>query len=142
MLLPIVLSLVAVASIGERSVANEVQLDGWKTSHQEAWQAARAEHRPMLLYITTQNCFYCRKMVEETLSDADVAKDIQTSFVPVSLTAQANRLLVRKLRVKSYPTTVIISPGSVVLDYITGYVSPEELHTRLTTAARKSLAVR
>ena len=94
------------------------------------------------MYITTENCFYCRKMVQETLSDDHVAKDIQASFVPVSLTAQGNRLLIRKLRVKSYPTTVIISPRSVVLDYISGYVSPEELHTRLATAARKSPAAR
>ena len=141
-LLPILLSIVAVGSIGERSSADDTRLDGWKTSHQEAWRAAQTEQRPMLMYITTENCVYCRKMVQETLSDGNVAKDIQASFVPVSLTAHGNRILVRKLRVKSYPTTVIISPKSVVLDYMSGYVSPEEMHERLAIAARKSSAVR
>ncbi len=141
-LLPILISIIAVGSIGERSSANDTRLDGWKTSHQEAWRAAQTEQRPMLIYITTENCVYCRKMVQETLTDDNVARDIQASFVPVNLTAQGNRILVRKLRVRSYPTTVIISPRSVVLDYMSGYVSPEEMQVRLATAARKYPPVR
>jgi thioredoxin-related protein len=141
LLLPLLMSFVTVTLIGERSLAEEMRLEGWKTSHQEAWRAAQAQQRPMLMYITTSNCVYCRKMVQETLSEDHVAHDIQANFVPVSLTAQGNRLLVRRLRVQSYPTTVIISPRSVVLDYISGFVGPEEMHTRLTMAARKSPAV-
>ena len=91
----------------------------------------------MLLYISSDNCVYCKKMVHDTLTDKTVAADIQENFVPVNLAAKDNRFLVRKLRVKSYPTTVIISPKSVVLDYISGYVSAEELKRRLTIAVSR-----
>jgi thioredoxin-related protein len=118
-------------------LGDDVKLAGWQTNHQEAWRSAKSEHRPLLLYISSDNCVYCRKMVHDTLSDKGVAADIQRKFVPVSVAAEDNRRLVRQLRVKAYPTTVIISPKSVVLDYIPGYVGPDELKVRLATAARK-----
>jgi protein disulfide-isomerase len=133
LILTLVISSLAILP-SARVSGHDVTLDGWKTNHQEAWRSAQIEHRPMLLYISSDNCVYCKKMVHDTLSDKSVAARIQGEFVPVNVAAEDNRLLVRKLRVKSYPTTVIISPRSVVLDYISGYVSADELKLRLTTA--------
>jgi protein disulfide-isomerase len=91
----------------------------------------------MLLYISSENCVYCKKMVHDTLADKNVAARIQEEFVPVSVAAEDNRLLVRKLRVRSYPTTIIVSPKSVVLEYISGYISADEMKMRLTTAVAR-----
>ena len=117
--------------------AHEATLTGWTTDHREAWRSAQADQRPMLLYISSDNCVYCRKMVHDTLTEKAIAQQIQQQFVPVNLAAKDNRILVRKLRVKSYPTTVIISPRSVVLDYIPGFVSADELKMRLVTAVNR-----
>jgi protein disulfide-isomerase len=117
--------------------AREDALVGWTTNHQQAWRSAQAVQRPMLLYISSDNCLYCEKMIHETLTDKDVAAQIKQQFIPVNLSAKDNRLLVRKLRVKSYPTTVIISPRSVVLDYISGFVSADEMRLRLVTAVNR-----
>ena len=122
--------------------AHNVSLASWSTDHQRAWRAAQQEHRPLLLYVSSENCVYCRKMVHETLSDQKVAAEIQRHFVPVNVVAEDNRQLVRKLRIKAYPTTVIISPRSVVLDYIPGYIGPDELRTRLAAASRKAAGTR
>ena len=136
-LLLTLVSLSVVALSSGRVLGHEVTLAGWKTNHQEAWRSAQTEHRPMLLYISSENCVYCRKMVHDTLTDKSVAARIQEGFVPVNVVAKDNRMLVRKLRVKSYPTTVIISPRSVILDYIPGYVSADELKMRLAAAVSR-----
>jgi len=91
----------------------------------------------MLLYFSMNQCVFCRKMERETLANANVAGDIQEKFVAVSVTAEKNGDLVKKFHVRTFPATVIVSPKLVVLDYMTGYVGPTELKTRLETAARK-----
>jgi protein disulfide-isomerase len=115
-------------------------LAGWATNPNQAWKSAQVSQRPLLLFITTDNCVYCRKMEQDTFSNRRVAADIQNEFVAANVDAKTNPDLVRKLKVQSYPTTVIISPKAGVVDYIPGYVAPRELLTRLDVAARRNAA--
>ncbi len=94
----------------------------------------------MLLFINSRNCLYCRKMERDTLSNQKVMAEIQQGFVPVSVGADKNPALVNKLRVRSFPTTVIISPQDGVLDFMVGYVGPDDFQRRLDTATRRSNA--
>jgi protein disulfide-isomerase len=110
----------------------------WKTDADQAWLSAQGDQRPMLLFITSQNCLYCRKMEHDTFSNQKVAQDLQHRFVTVNVLAEKNPALVKKFRVHSYPTTVIISPKSGVVDYMVGYVGPEEFSRRLDSATRRN----
>jgi len=116
--------------------ATELWTANWRTDADQAWQSAQREQRPMILFITSQNCVYCRKMEHETFSNQTVAAAIQAKFVPVSVLAEQNPALVSKFRVRSFPTTVIISPKSGVVDYMVGYVGPSDFQRRLDTATR------
>jgi protein disulfide-isomerase len=122
---------------GPRSAA-EVRTASWKTDAEQAWQSAQREQRPMLLFISSQNCLYCRKMEHETFSNQAVAAAIRANFVPVSVLAEQNPALVSKFRVRSFPTTVIISPKNGVVDYMVGYVGPDDFQRRLDMAAGQS----
>ena len=117
------------------ALAADPQSPDWHHDARQAWAAARTEHRPLLLYFTTEGCVYCRKMQHETLEDAIVADTIRETFVAAQLHAKENRSLVRSLRIRVYPTTVILSPDSGVIDYIPGYVAAEPLLARLRSAA-------
>jgi protein disulfide-isomerase len=119
-------------------LAQQVLTANWKTDADQAWQSAQREQRPMLLFITTPNCLYCRKMEHDTFSDRTVAAAIQASCVPVSVLAENNPALVNKFRVRSFPTTVIISPKNGVVDYMVGYVGPDDFQRRLDTATRQN----
>ena len=119
-------------------LAQQVLTATWKTDADQAWQSAQREQRPMLLFITSQNCLYCRKMEHVTFSNRTVAAAIQASYVPVSVLAENNPALVNKFRVRSFPTTVIISPKNGVVDYMVGYVGPDDFQRRLDTATRQS----
>jgi thioredoxin-related protein len=81
-------------------------------------------------------------MERDTFSDQAVVEDIQTRFVPLNVAAESNETLLRKLQVRTFPTTVILSPQARMLDYIPGYVGPQELRMRLATATRSVAAAR
>lgn len=132
--LTILLSACIVATV----LADTLTLDNWRTDADQAWQSAQQDQRLMLLFITTQNCLYCRKMEHDTFSNQKVVRGIQQSFIPVTVAADKNEALVKKFRVNSYPTTVLISPKSGVLDYMVGYVGPDEFSRRLDTATQRS----
>jgi len=128
----------AAISSANYAIAEDVAFAGWQTDANRAWQSAQVTQRPLLLYITTENCVYCRKMERESWSNLAVAEDIRRQFVAANVNARNNEELVRKLKVSAYPTTVVIAPNRGVVEYIRGYVPPQELHVRLAAAARRS----
>ncbi|MCU0978367.1 MAG: thioredoxin family protein [Pirellulaceae bacterium] len=132
--LTIVLSACVVAALP----ADTLTTGTWKTDADQAWQSAQQDQRLMLLFITTQNCLYCRKMEHDTFASQKVAWDIQQNCVPVTVAAEKNEALVKRFRVNTYPTTVIISPKSGVVDYIVGYLGPDEFSRRLAAATQRS----
>ena len=80
------LVLFSVLSLTSRHAsAHEADLAGWTTDHREAWRSAQADQRPMLLYISSDNCVYCKKMVHDTLTDKAVAQQIQQQFVQLTM---------------------------------------------------------
>ena len=122
------------------ATAAELPESDWYRSAPQAWALARSADRPLLLYFTTSGCVYCRKMQAETLQDAAVARELREHFVAAALTAEENRRLVRSLRIRVYPTTVILDPDAGVIDSIAGYLAAEPLLARLRAAAPRNVA--
>lgn len=129
---------VAILSVNTGVVAESPITGRWQSDADRAWQSAHTAQRPLLLYFSMAGCDYCRKMERETLADHSVVSAIETKFVAASLPAEKNPDLVRRLGVRTYPTTVIISPQAALLDRISGYVGPAELRDRLRVAAEKA----
>jgi protein disulfide-isomerase len=123
-----------------RANAEESESTLWQTDPNQAWRAAQQAHRPLLLYFTMENCVYCRKMERDTWSHPAVASDLRRNFVAANVDGEKNADLARKLRIRAYPTTVIILPTGGVVDHISGYVPPQHLTMRLATATRRHAA--
>ncbi len=111
-------------SPGAREVA-------WHQDIDEAWQATQQNGRPLLVFVTRDQCYYCDKMKDGTLANPAVVASLQASFVPLILDGRRQSPLLKELNVRGYPSTFVISPDAVVLDRIDGYVTPEVLATRL-----------
>jgi len=84
-------------------------------------------NRPMLVNISTAWCGYCRKMRRETFADSGVVSKITDCFVPVKLNADRNRDFIRRMDVRVYPTTLILSSKLDVIKRIDGFRSAVEL---------------
>ncbi len=113
--------------------ADDVPSVAWHTEVATAWTETCAHGRPLLLFVTCENCRFCDKMKEGTYARADVAELINHSFVPLVVDGRDPSPLVRELKVKYYPCTFIISPQAVILARFDGYVSPEQFARRMTS---------
>lgn len=106
----------------------------WHTTVESAWNATRQQGRPLLVFVTRDDCAYCVKMKDRTFRHATVAEAINRGYVPLVLDGGVPTPLLRELRVSMYPATFVISPQAVILARIDGFVPPEALASRLQMA--------
>jgi thioredoxin-related protein len=110
----------------------------WTNDLAIAWQAAREQQRPLLLFVTMEGCVHCQKMKQTTLRDEDVQSDLRTRFIPVALNAKDEPELVKVLRLRLFPAMVVIQPDGDVLESINGYQTPKQLRERLSSTVRQA----
>ena len=103
----------------------------WSHDVDAAWERTVREGRPLLLFITRSRCKYCVQMKTTTLVDAQVTDQVMSDFVPVAIDPQSEPELIKELNIKSFPTTLIVSPDALMLDQIKGYLPPAEFQKRL-----------
>jgi len=118
---------------GELAVASEEAKVAWHTNVVPAWQQTQQQGRPLLVFVTRENCFYCTQMKDRTWANAVVSGAISQSFVALVLDGGVSTPLLRDLNVTMYPATFVISPQAVVVARIDGYVAPEVLAERLNS---------
>jgi uncharacterized protein YyaL (SSP411 family) len=118
---------------GQTALAGDATTVAWHRDVQDAWNAARQQGRPMLVFVTRGDCYYCTQMKDRTYANATVAGIINQSFVPLVLDGGQNSPLAKLLGVTRYPTTVVISPDAVVLARLDGFVAEEAMCSRLNS---------
>ncbi|MBN1851234.1 MAG: thioredoxin family protein [Pirellulales bacterium] len=106
----------------------------------DAWHSSRKTGRPMLLFVTAQNCHFCRKMEQESYGKPQIMTTIERNFEAVAIDNSVSPDLVRKLRVRVFPTTFIVAPDGKIVGRIEGFIGPEQLATYLEPAARTAQA--
>ena len=98
------------------STASAAERIAWETNLDTAWDAAVAEQKPLLIFITRDNCKFCTKMKKSTLIDQRVVGYVGTQFVPLIVNSKAEQRLVRDLKITSFPTTVVIATDKDIDD--------------------------
>lgn len=113
----------------------------WHTDIDAAWTLAKQQQRPMLIYVSAKNCSWCVRMARETLADAGLQTDVTASCIAVRLDQQtADRELLKKLGVRVYPTTLIVSPQAKILSRTDGYVTAHDLRQKLRATTEQVAA--
>ncbi len=101
------------------------------TSYPDAWTAAQQSNRPILLYVTMPGCPHCDKMMDETYRLPNVEEMVSESFETVYVSRRTHAKLVKSLKVKWYPTTVLVGTNNKVVDVIEGFVDAKVFQRRL-----------
>lgn len=104
------------------------------TSYPQAWTVAQESNRPILVYATAPNCPHCVRMVNETYAAPQVKRLATESFETVYVDRAEQPELAAKLKIRYFPTTIIVAPNNQVLDVIEGYVDAKTLNQRLQTS--------
>lgn len=110
----------------------------------EAQELGKKEPRKVIVDVYTDWCGWCKKMDQNTFSDAEVAKYINDHFYAVKLNAESRDIvkykdteltkaeLSKAFRVSAYPTIVIIDEEFETIFPIPGYRSAEDLKNILS----------
>ena len=118
----------------ETCLAEDADNIEWVTEYGDARRLGMKLDRPVLLFVTTNNCGYCVKMQDHAFSDDQIKGDLQDSFVPAKLNLSLDDQLAVDLKVNIFPTTVIIAPSGKIIDYARGYLSKDQLRRRMVDA--------
>lgn len=114
----------------------------WHGDLDSGWRTARASNRPMLIFITSDDCVYCDAMKRNTLCDQSVLRRLSQQFVPVVLRRGTNTEELQRITVTTYPTTLVAIPQGKVVGHRIGYQPPESFHALLSEVIRPVQPVR
>ncbi len=123
----------AVPAAGQAPPAGAVR---WIDDPAKAVAVARRIGQPIVAYFTYTNCGYCRKMERDSWSGPAIARAIAAGFVPLRFDAQRNPAEVTALRVRAYPTTVLLTPDGAGFAGAEGYLPPVKLAALLRSTQR------
>lgn len=95
----------------------------WLEDYSLALEEALLTRRPVLLTFYTTWCGWCRKLENQTFRDPSFV-DLSRRVVPVRVDADKEQGLRSMFRVRSYPTTVLVSRTGREIGRIMGYKAP------------------
>jgi len=103
------------------------------TSYPAAWMAAQKSNKPILVFATAPSCPHCVRMVGETYRSPHISRFLNDSFETVYVDRAVQPELAAKLKIRWFPTTIVVGPNNQVLDVIEGYVDSKAFSQRLQT---------
>ncbi|TWU37217.1 thioredoxin family protein [Novipirellula artificiosorum] len=95
----------------------------WQRSIESTIESARTSRKPILVFVTTDWCHYCKKMKQETWSDPNVSAPVSQHFETLVLDGDRDRAIVTKMGLKSYPVTLLYTADGNFVDSQDGYMS-------------------
>ena len=103
----------------------------FRSSYGDARQEAEKRGLPIVLYLTTDNCMWCQRLVAETFGDPAVAKLMNSKFVPLKVHAAQEPGLIQALKVTSFPTVILAGPDGKILTTVQGFKDAVRFHDDL-----------
>lgn len=107
-----------------------------QTSIEQAWKQATEQQQPLLVMFTSDNCKFCKKMLAETYGHPAIERMLATHTQTVLAHKNDYEALVKKLGIRGYPSSVLISPKGDVLEFVEGFLPPKEFAQRVTPVLR------
>ena len=104
----------------------------------EGLALAEKENKYVLIYFYTDECSWCKKMIDQTYSDEEVKKILSDKFVAVKINARSENKVIengeeiseKKLatlyQVSGYPTTWFLESNHSQVAPLPGYVDTEQ----------------
>ncbi|MBT5017765.1 MAG: thioredoxin family protein [Planctomicrobium sp.] len=131
-------SMMAVQAAPPFSLArpSEHQLN-WQSNLQAAHRQAVSENKPMLLVFGADWCHFCKKLEKETLNSNEMAKYINSEFVPIHLDTDKDKKVAEILKVSSLPCSIVLSPNADLLGRIEGFHTTAPFHKQLAAAKQR-----
>ena len=98
----------------------------WRDWNEEAFEAARAEGKPVLLTLGATWCHWCHVMDQQAYSDQRVIELVNTRFIPVRVDVDQRPDISLRYNQGTYPSVVILAGNG---EFLAGrpYTPPDEM---------------
>ena len=114
----------------------------WLHSYDQAVKLAKQEGKNIMVFVEAEHCPFCEEMRREVLSDPDVVKALEHSFVPVRLEINDRAIRQHFPHTSVTPTTYFVTPRGEILMDIVGRINAEFFYWRLDAAEREAARIR
>jgi thioredoxin-related protein len=104
------------------------------TDVDQAWVEVQQSQRPLLLFVSANNCYFCDKMEIETYVHPQIQASIRELLVTAKIKKEQNPRLVDQLGVRAFPTTLLIAPNGDLIARIEGFANPKKFVHKIRPA--------
>lgn len=104
-------------------------VDFIKNDFDLAQTKAKIEEKPIMIFFYTEWCGWCKSMDERVFPDQKMSDFSSKELVSVRIDAEKGEglSLIKKYRVRSFPTIVFLSPHGNEIHRINGFLPPKSL---------------
>ncbi len=108
----------------------------WQKSLKDAHKVALQQNKPIMLVFGAEWCGFCKKLEKTTLTNPQLAKYINSTFISVHIDVDEQEKVAKILDVKSLPCTIILSPEADLLGRFEGFMQPAPMYQKLVSAKK------
>lgn len=94
-------------------------------NYTKALAQAKKDEKLVMLDFTTSWCGWCKKLNADTFSQAKVQKYLMDKAISIKVDGDREKDLVRKYKVRGYPTLVFVDADGEEVGRIVGYRPPD-----------------
>lgn len=129
----IILGFCSWCCLSAQALAQEGSIN-WRHNYAAARKEAKEKGRPIILEFGTKQCYWCKRLEQDTFSNSVVAQTINEHFIPLKIDADLEPTLTQALQVQSYPTTVLADQDGKILGTMEGFHDATRFQEKLLRA--------
>lgn len=84
----------------------------WQPSYNEALAVSKNENKPIMVIFTADWCVFCKKLENQTFTNAQIIREINKNFVAVKINKDQEAEIVKDFNVGGIPDMYFLTPFS------------------------------
>jgi len=108
----------------------------WQKDYKSALSSAKKDNKSILVFLTTPNCKFCKKLENTTFKDEKIVSRINAKYSSVHLTKDVD-IYPKKLSADGVPMIYFLDYNENIIDYSLGYWNSEDFKFTLDDVKRK-----
>jgi thioredoxin-related protein len=99
----------------------------WLRTNAAALESAKETGKPIVAYVSTPWCHYCKVMAAGTWPDQELTRMMNDRFTPLALDGDVDVAAVEALKVTGFPATILFTKDGVEIARRPGHLTAQEM---------------
>ena len=108
----------------------------WAKDLNTAITTAKKDHKNIMVMVESSHCVWCKKMKEETLSDAGIQKRLE-KYVLVKVMRDDGTAMAMLPPIDGVPSTFFMKENKAIIENVLGYFNVEDFTAYIDDVEKK-----